>query len=106
MVFFLFLRVSSVLTIIYSTRLIYYVFLGAPKYRRGVLGRGYYDASLRSVFYLIPISMLTFMSIAGGKLFKKFFVHSEGLFIGVENDVFVCDFAKESMLCKEYSYLS
>jgi len=104
--FFLFLRVSSVLTLVYSTRLIYYVFFGAPKYRRNLLGRGYYDATLRTPLYLAPVTMLTLMSIAGGRIFKKFFVHSEGLFVGVENDVFVCDFAQEAILCHEYSYLS
>jgi NADH-quinone oxidoreductase subunit L len=104
--FYISLRLSSVLTIVYSARLIFYVFLGDYNYKRGLLGRGYYDTALKNPFYLWPITVLTVLSVVSGKAFKKFFIHSEDIFIGVENDVFVCDFAQEAIICTEFNYLS
>jgi NADH-quinone oxidoreductase subunit L len=87
-----FLKVRGIvvfMTSIYMARLIYYIFLTKPRFRRRLFPVNYMDASLESKIYLSIFFFLTIMSIAGGKTFKHFFVFTEGYYINIQNDTVV-----------------
>jgi len=77
-----------VLTSLYMLRLYYYVFFCFPNHRRNIFNKaGYLDPFVRYPIYGTVVSLLVFLSIGSGKIFKNLFVFTECNYIDIHNDI-------------------
>lgn len=89
-VYFIKVRAAIVfMTSAYMIRLIYYTFFCYPNFRKSCFGKGYVDVSYRNKAYCIIFSILAFISIAGGKNFKNYFVTTDGYYVNIHNDMLI-----------------
>ena len=95
-------NVMIYLTMAYSFRLLYFVFLSPANYRKTSFGKNYVDIGLRNFIYSWIIIILIFMSLFSGSLFKNLFVlsdsghrvlniHKEILILNEKNKSFLFD---------------
>jgi proton-translocating NADH-quinone oxidoreductase chain L len=85
------------LTMAYTARLIYYVFLSEPRYAgKCFSGQEYRDVSYQERAYAFVFFCLAFMSIYGGRIFRSVFeLSADSLFyVNVHHDTFCFNFIK------------
>jgi NADH-quinone oxidoreductase subunit L len=91
------LNIIIYLTVAYSARLLYYVFLAPAAYRNGSFAKSYMDSGLKEKAFFIVFFFLAIASIFSGRLFKDyFFFTTEAIFINVNAEV--CSFAHSIFL--------
>jgi NADH:ubiquinone oxidoreductase subunit 5 (subunit L)/multisubunit Na+/H+ antiporter MnhA subunit len=77
------------LTVAYSARLLYYVFVAKPSYRSAFnAGFGDFDPFFKEPVYGFIFSFLTAMSVGSGAAFAKYFTDAEdGRYVNIHNEM-------------------
>jgi len=83
-------NISIVLTVFYSFRLVYYIFIKPMPYGRSwrrVADSTYEDAIVSNYIYGFIFAFLSIMSIVGGRLFKSLFILTEFRFVDISHEI-------------------
>lgn len=75
------------LTMAYTARLFFYVFLKSPSFHISNFSDDYKDICFKEPIYRWVFFILAVMGVAGGYVFKNFFIFTDFYFINIQNEI-------------------